>query len=216
MHRGEVRKRGPAPSCSERRAAPVHHRGRRVLEVLEERLADGGRQLQPVHRRPHVAHPRVALLPPDGERRVAHPQPGMAALLAVPAGATPVLDQEQAQVLGRGGEHLRVPWIQRPEHRVAGHPGVEALDQPGERLLAAGRLVDGLLAGHSRITTSLPSAPGGPRRMRIFRTWGAWWPSPAAAPSPSRSNSAASTCSPVYADACRVKRRAYLPPSAIS
>ena len=66
--------------------------------------------------------------------RVPHAQPGMAALLAVGAGATPVLHQEQREVLGRLAQ---VVGVERPQQRVAGDAEVEAVDQVDEELLAA-------------------------------------------------------------------------------
>ncbi len=58
----------------------------------------------------------------------------MATLLAVVAGTSPVLHEEQGQVGLRFGQ---VVGVHGPEHRIGGHAGVEALDEGGEERLAA-------------------------------------------------------------------------------
>ena len=75
----------------------------------------------------------------DAERHVAHAQARVATELRVGGGSTPVLDQEQSQALLRGGQVLLR--IDRAQHGVVGDPLVEAVDDAGQRRLAADRLV---------------------------------------------------------------------------
>ena len=68
---------------------------------------------------------------------------GWPRLLAVGAGAAPVLHQEEREpLLGRAQVLLRV---HRPQQRVLGDALVEAVDEAPEGLLAADLLVEGLL-----------------------------------------------------------------------
>ena len=81
-----------------------------------------------------MAQPGVALGRADDERGVAHAQPRMAALLAVGAGSSPVLHEEQRQVVRRLGQ---VVGVEGAQQRIAGHPEIEAVDQVDEELLPA-------------------------------------------------------------------------------
>ena len=81
-----------------------------------------------------MAQPGVALGRSDDERGVAHAQPRVTSLLAVGARATPVLHEEQCEVVGRLGQVVRV---ERPQQRVAGDAQIEAVDQVDEELLPA-------------------------------------------------------------------------------
>src|SRR5262249_39926289 len=79
-----------------------------------------------VERGAHVTQPGIAFRLPDGESRVAHPQPRMAALLAVSARATPILDQEQPEVFG--GRTQVTTGVDRPQHRIGLDLGGEPAD----------------------------------------------------------------------------------------
>src|SRR5689334_7330517 len=63
----------------------VHHEERRPLQVLPQRRVLVGRQVERVERPAHVPQPGVPLGRADPERRVPHPQSGMAALVGVAA-----------------------------------------------------------------------------------------------------------------------------------
>jgi len=67
-----------------------------------------------------VPEPGLALGVTDRKWCVAHAEPRMAALIAVPGRTAPVLDQEQAQVLGRAPELLLVGAIEWAQDRVLG------------------------------------------------------------------------------------------------
>ena len=132
--------------CLLRRLLPnrrVDHRGGGRREVVEQRLAHGGREVKRFHRRGHVSEPGVALGPADRERLVAHAQSRMSALLAVGRRPAPVLDQEQGQPLGRARQiFVR---IDTPQDGITGDPRVEALDESPEGRLAARQLVQALV-----------------------------------------------------------------------
>ena len=66
----------------------------------------------------------------DVERRVAHPQARVAALLAVGRRAAPVLLEEQREALLRGPEVLL--GVHRPQHLVVGDAAVERVDEAHE------------------------------------------------------------------------------------
>src|SRR3954452_17393733 len=93
--------------------------------------------------------PAVPHVRRDGEGSMAHPQPGMPALLAVGGRATPVLLEEHPQAhLGRAEILLR---IEGPKLRIGRDAFVEALDERDERVMAANGLVERELercAGH--------------------------------------------------------------------
>ena len=102
------------------------------LDRVGFRDAPGLSQLE--QRAEHVAQPGVPLARADDERGVPHAEPGMPALLAVGAGTTPVLHQEQREVLGRLAQ---VVGVEGPQQGVAGDPEVETIHQVDEELLAA-------------------------------------------------------------------------------
>ena len=85
-------------------------------------------------------HHAFALDAPDREGGVTQPQSRVAALFAVGARPTPVLDEKAGQVSAALGE---VVGIQRPEHRVLGNAVVEALDELDEEPVATDDLVHG-------------------------------------------------------------------------
>ena len=96
------------------------------------------RQLRLVQRAVHQRHPSVPGRFVQPERRVAHPQPGMATLLHVSRRPAKAPNQEQAQPLfGTGKVFGR---IHRPENVVARDLRVERADQPPESLLANQRV----------------------------------------------------------------------------
>ena len=112
-------------------------------QVIPQLGVQGLVQCQFVERGAHMAQPGVTFCFSDGEARVAHPQPRVAALLAVGSGAAPVLDQEQPQVLlGRPEIPARV---YRPEQRIPGDFLVEPAYQAAEGLFPAHGLVEALL-----------------------------------------------------------------------
>jgi hypothetical protein len=84
--------------------------------------------------RVHQAHPAIAGRPVDREAQVPHPEPRMAALLAVAGRATAALDQEVGEPPLGAGEVLGR--VHRPEQVVDGHPLVERGDQRPQRRLA--------------------------------------------------------------------------------
>ena len=109
----------------------VAHRLGGHLEVALEVGGDVGRRGHGLDGGAHVDEPAVALRRADRERRVAHPQPGMAALLVVGGRAAPVLGQEQRQAVAGAGEvRLRV---ERPEVRIGLDPVVEPVDEAPRR-----------------------------------------------------------------------------------
>src|SRR6266487_145211 len=121
----------------------IDHRGRSRREVVEQRLAHGGREIKRFDRGSHVLEPGIALGPADRERLVSHAQSRMSALLAVSRWPAPVLDEEKSQPFGRAREiFLR---IDTPQHRVTGNPCVEASDEKPECRLAARQLVHALV-----------------------------------------------------------------------
>jgi hypothetical protein len=121
-------------ACSPASGSPLH--------VVPDGRPGRPRQVLPVERGPHDREPGVALALADRPRDVAHPQPRVAALLGVGRRPAPVLHEEHPQpVLGR----TEVVRVQRPQHRVLGHAGVEVGHQPAEDRLAADRVVE---AGH--------------------------------------------------------------------
>src|SRR5712691_8524780 len=142
-------------------AGPVDQAVRGHDEVVPQLGVERRVESQLVQGGAHVAQPRVPLRLPDGEVRVAHAQPRMATPLVVGAGAAPVLDEEQAQVLLGRPEILAR--IYRPELRVSGNALVERMHQAPEGLLAADRFVE---AGRfcSRVHTGVQGT--GPRRLR--------------------------------------------------
>jgi len=88
----------------------------------------------------HVPQPRIPLRLPDGEVRVAHAQPGMPTALVIGARATPVLHEEQPQVL-LGGPQIFAR-VHRPELWIGSNALVEDVHEPAEGLLAADRLIE--------------------------------------------------------------------------
>src|ERR1700685_1034637 len=80
-----------------RRSGRVDERIGRHVEIVTELERVGGRdarhRLQLEQRSEHVAQPGVTLRRTDDEGHVAHAQAGVAALLAVGPGPTPVLTQ---------------------------------------------------------------------------------------------------------------------------
>ena len=96
----------------------------------------------------------------DSERRMPHPQPGVAPLLAVRRRAAPVLLQEHPQpLLGRTEVVLRV---QRAQRCVVGDAGVEAPDQGHEGLVTADLVVE---RGDGAGLDIAPIVSGGQRRL---------------------------------------------------
>jgi hypothetical protein len=72
---------------------------------------------------------------------MAHPQARVTATRGVEVGGTEVLGEEQRQVLLAGREVLGV---HRAEDRVERDPVVEGVDEPDERVRAAGEVGDGV------------------------------------------------------------------------
>src|SRR5262249_14723049 len=95
-----------------------------------------------------------------------HPEPGMPAQLVVGARPAPVLHEEQPQVLLGRAEVLGR--VDRTQHGVFRHALVEPVDQAGEKLLPAHRLVEADRLAHacqltgcqtpSRLAGGMPSA----------------------------------------------------------
>src|SRR5215475_4857784 len=122
-------------------ARGVAQRLGRPAEVVPEQRVVLGRQLERVKRGAHVAQPRIPRGDVDRERCMPHAQPGVAAGVGIRGRAAPVLNEEQPQPLS--GRAQVVLGVDRGQHRVGGHPGVEGVDEPGERRLAADRFEDG-------------------------------------------------------------------------
>src|ERR671931_1914931 len=121
----------------------IDHEIRRAYQIVPKGLLLVLRQLQTLHRPPHVAEPGVALPLADRERRVPHPQPGMSLLTGVRTGTAPVLLQEHPQPVCRCVQ-IRIR-VERPQHRIVRHARVELVDQLAEGRRAADRLVEGLV-----------------------------------------------------------------------
>ena len=137
---------------SQRRSSiAVAHRLGGHLEVGVEASRHGRRRGQSGDRLAHVTQPCVALRRSDGERRVAHPQPGMASLERVCRRSAPVLGEEQGQPvtsLGQPGVDLG---IERTKLGVAGHAVIEPADQRLEERHATGRVVQARLGLTARL-----------------------------------------------------------------
>ena len=86
----------------------VAHRVGGWHEVRHQPLGDGRRRRRLLDGGGHVDEPTVALVRPDREREVAHPQARVASLLAVAGRAAPVLRQEQRQPPSGGAEVVRL------------------------------------------------------------------------------------------------------------
>jgi len=85
-----------------------------------------------VERAIHQLHPAVARALIDGERRVAHAQPGMAALVDVVGGTAEAVHQEPAEPLLGASQIL---WrIHRAQDVVCGHLRVERVHQAHEAI----------------------------------------------------------------------------------
>src|SRR5699024_5333293 len=116
-----------------------------AVQVVPQRLRVQRREVERVHGIAHVAQPRVLGRGGDGEHGVAHPQPRMAALLAVGLRPAPVLLEEGAQAVLGPGEVLL--GVHRPELGILGDPLVEAVHEAHEGLVTADGLVEGDLLG---------------------------------------------------------------------
>jgi len=93
----------------------------------------------------HVPEPGISLGLPDHEGQVAGSQARVSPLLAVGAGAAPVLLEELPEVQLRRRE---VVGVQRPEEQIGGDPLVEAVHEVDEEGLAADRVVQVHIVGH--------------------------------------------------------------------
>ena len=98
--------------------------------------------------------------------RVAHPQPRVAAGVAVGGRPAPVLHEEQREPLPGRPEVVRLG-VQSEQHGVVGNPVVEAVDEGDEERRAAHPLVQGLL-GH--VPTLAPGPSSASRRVTSWPT----------------------------------------------
>ncbi len=73
----------------------IDHKSGRPPEVFTHGSAGWFLNARRLYRFEHVAQPQIALMWADYKGSVAHPQPRMAALFAISAGATKILHQEQ-------------------------------------------------------------------------------------------------------------------------
>lgn len=110
----------------------------RPVEVGEELAGVVGGCTARGHRLAHVVEPGVSLRRADG-KRMAHPQAGVPAPLAVATRPSPVLDEELRQVEPRGAE---VVGVEGPEHRIVLDALVEAVHEGMEVLVAPHPLVE--------------------------------------------------------------------------
>src|SRR6201996_8732045 len=139
------------------------------FQVVEQRLTVHiveGRRVDRCDRDMHAAQPGVALEGADLERRVPHPQPGMAALVGVCARAAPVLLEEHPEP-DLGGREV-VFGVQTPQNFVLGDQLVKARHDRMERIRAADSVVKGLLWLFHRLHCG-PCPEGA--AMRLRRAW---------------------------------------------
>ena len=94
------------------------------------------------HSGAHVTEPRLLGRGIYGKRGVAHPQPGVAPLLAVGGRPTPVLGQEECQAPLRPGDV--VGGVHGGEHRVGHDPVVEPPGESHKELEAPHPVVEGV------------------------------------------------------------------------
>ena len=126
-------------------------------QVVPELGVQGFVQAEFVEGDPHVVQPRVSLGFADGEPGVPHPEPGVPAQLVVGARPTPVLHEEQPQVLLGGPE---VPGrIDRPQHGIVRDALVEPVDQAGKGLFPAHGLVHADRLAHAQILRGAAPRP---------------------------------------------------------
>ena len=95
----------------------------------------------------HVRQPAIPLLDADGERGMPHPERRVTALLVIGRRPSPVLGQEERQLVARGSQILRLR-IQREQRGISLHTVVEAVDQRLEERHAADRVVERDLTVH--------------------------------------------------------------------
>ena len=107
-----------------------------VTKYVISSSAHGGIVAHRGDRGAHVMEPPVALGRSDGVREVPHPQAGMATLVGVRRGPAPVLGEEQRQPVASARE-VGLLGIQREQHVVGGHAGVERVDEALEERHAA-------------------------------------------------------------------------------
>src|SRR6478735_4411176 len=158
--RSRPRWRGSAPGEGVQRGGRrgvvgVDQHVRRPQEVVAHLLGLLLGQLEGVERGEHVPHPAVAHVDGHGIGGVPHPQPGVAALLAVGGRAAEVLGEEHPQPALRGGEVGL--GVERPQRRVARDAFVEGVHQGLERRCAADLVVE----AHAGPATGPPKGPSG-------------------------------------------------------
>jgi len=118
--------------------------GGRIIEVGEHLGFDLRLEPTQFDRSIHVRKPGITFGLTDGERVMTHTQTGMASLLAVGGGSTPVLNKETRHV---GPRLCQILWVERSDQFVGFDAIVETIDQLDEPRLAADDLIE---AGHYR------------------------------------------------------------------
>ncbi len=119
-----------------------HERGG-PIEVLQQLGLLFGVCAGTAHGGLHVLPPRVSLRLTYDERGVTHPQSGVAPLLGISRGTTPVLNKKGGQPGSRLGQVVR---IQRSQHRILLNERIEVFYQRDEKLVTAYAIVQ--CSGH--------------------------------------------------------------------